>query len=86
LLSPIQTYGSAILTGLAPKRLRRAIAEIKVAIEIAMDTARDRTITTRDAGSELMEQMAAADDPSSGLPGKLAVELARDTERNFLPV
>lgn len=41
------------------------------------------TITTSEAGFELIEQIAAANAAGPDLPGKLAVELARDTQRNF---
>ena len=67
-----------------PQEHDRSIHEIEIVVEVAKQAASDRAITTLEAGEELAEQIDAAKEIASGLPGRLAVELARDTHRNFV--
>jgi hypothetical protein len=67
-----------------PQEHQRTLSEIEVvedAIEAAAD---DRNITTRQAGAQLTENAAIAKEAGSSLTNRLAVELSRDTDRNFV--
>jgi hypothetical protein len=66
-----------------PQEHDRSINEIEIVVEVTRQAASDRAITTLEAGEELAEQIDAAKETPSGLPGRLAVEFARDTHRNF---
>lgn len=66
-----------------PQEHDRSVAEIEIVLEVALQAAEDRSVTTLEAGEELTGQIDAAKEAASSLSGKLAVEFARDTHRNF---
>jgi hypothetical protein len=66
-----------------PQEHERSVGEINIVVEIATYAAADRTITTSEAGDELSQSIERTIESGSALPDRLAVELARDTHRNF---
>jgi hypothetical protein len=66
-----------------PQEHDRSIKEIEIVVEVTAQAAENRAITSFEAGEELAEHINASKETASGLPGRLALELARDTNRNF---
>jgi len=56
-----------------PQEHDRSIAEIEIVVEVTKQAASDRAITTFEAGEELTDQIDAAKETTSGLPGRLEV-------------
>jgi hypothetical protein len=66
-----------------PQEQDHTTIELTIGIEVSAKAATNRALTTADAGDELAEQIAVAKEAGTGVPDKLAAELARDTHRNF---
>jgi len=66
-----------------PQEHHRSLDEINIVAGIAIEAAGNRFITTIEAGDELSQQIAGAGEVEASLPGRLGVQLARDTSRNF---
>ena len=66
-----------------PQEHQNSTSEINIVIELGTKAAADRAITTLQAGEELSENASTVKESRSGLFDRLAVELARDTHRNF---
>src|ERR1051326_5229540 len=66
-----------------PQENTRAQREIELGGPIASQAARDRGITTSEAGEEIEEQLELANEADEDLKGRLTVEFASVTQRNF---
>jgi len=67
-----------------PQEHARTLSEIEIVVEVVVEAANDRNITTREAGAQLSENAAIVSEAGTSLTNRLAVELARDTDRNFV--
>jgi hypothetical protein len=67
-----------------PQEHARTLEEIRIVAEPVAVAAADRTITSQQAGEQLSESAAIAQEAGSSLTERLAVELTRDTDRNFI--
>jgi hypothetical protein len=66
-----------------PQEHARTLEEIGLSAKPVAEAATDRNITTPQAGDQLSESAAIAQEAGSSLTDRQAVELARDTDRNF---
>jgi hypothetical protein len=67
-----------------PQEHARTLKEIETVAEPVAKAATDRNITSQQAGEQLAESAAIAKEAGSSLTDRLAVELSRDTDRNFI--
>jgi len=67
-----------------PQEHARTLDEIKIVVEVVAEAASNRNITTQPAGEQLSENATIADEAGASLVDRLAVELTRDTDRNFV--
>lgn len=66
-----------------PQEHQCSLDEISIVAGIAIEAAGNRFITTVEAGEELSQQIVGTGEVGTDLPGRLGVQLARDTSRNF---
>jgi hypothetical protein len=69
-----------------PQEHSRTLAEIESVKDAVGHAANDRNITTEQAAEQLAETVDIVNEASASLTDRLAVELARDTDRNFVAV
>lgn len=94
LRSPVETWnvivlGDSTLRDLDRERLglqevKEAVSQISAAAPILVAAARDRHITTRQAGDAIAISLAAASESNSNIHARQAKKLARGTSRNVI--
>ena len=67
-----------------PQEQARTLAEMDIVAKPVAEATTNRNITTPQAGEQLSESAAIANEAGSSLTDRLAVELSRDTDRNFI--
>jgi hypothetical protein len=82
-LSPICHCDSATRVALARRNISGRLSEIEIVEDAIAEAAGDRSITSSQAGDQLSETADIAKEAGSSLTDRLAVELTRDTDRNF---
>jgi hypothetical protein len=67
-----------------PQEHLRTLTELDLVVDVVIEAAGNRSITTEEAGEELSENHAIANEAGNALTERLVVELTRDTDRNFI--